>query len=64
MTIRYICRKCGYILLEANRRDLRKLGGLPTPQDIIHYYGGICPKCKKTLTLPSRENIKIKPRKR
>lgn len=59
MPVKYVCKHCGYILWE-----FREVGqdyyGIPTPEEVIRVYGGICPKCKHDLSIPSLSNISIK----
>lgn len=57
MPIRYVCRKCGYVLW-----SFEKVGqdyfGVPAPEDIIRIYG-VCPRCKRDLSIPSIEDVVI-----
>ncbi|RLG82286.1 MAG: hypothetical protein DRO40_08060 [Thermoprotei archaeon] len=58
MPVQYICRKCGYILWEFKRVG-QDCYGLPTPSEIIEFYGGICPGCKRELGRPTMDDIHI-----
>lgn len=62
MPIRYVCKHCGLVLWE-----FKEVGqdyyGLPTPEEIIRVYGGICPRCKADLTIPSMNDISIRLRR-
>lgn len=58
MPVRYICRHCGFILWEFKHVG-QDCYGLPSPSEIITFYGGICPKCKKELSKPSLNDISI-----
>jgi len=55
--IRYRCKHCGYILFE-----FVKVGqdyyGVPTPEEIYRIYGGVCPRCKSMLEIPSPTEIR------
>ncbi|ADI32324.1 hypothetical protein [Staphylothermus hellenicus] len=59
MPVRYVCKHCGYVLWE-----FKEVGqdyyGIPTPEEVIRVYGGICPKCKHDLSIPSINDISIK----
>ncbi|MEZ0394358.1 MAG: hypothetical protein ABWK00_04880 [Desulfurococcaceae archaeon] len=58
MPIRYVCRRCGATIYE-----FKKVGqdcyGIPSPEEVYRLYGGICPYCKSTLTLPTLSEIRI-----
>ncbi|GEM_PF-426267 len=59
MPVKYVCRNCGFVLWE-----FREVGqdyyGVPTPEEVIRVYGGICPRCKSDLRMPSLNDISIK----
>ena len=56
MAVRYRCKSCGYVLLEFTRAG-QDYTGIPTPEDIIRLTGGICPRCKKLISVPSPAEI-------
>jgi hypothetical protein len=60
MPVKYVCKHCGFVLWE-----FKEVGqdyyGIPTPEEVIRVYGGICPRCKHDLTLPSLNDITIEP---
>lgn len=58
MPVRYTCRHCGFVLWEFKHVG-QDCYGLPSPSEIITFYGGICPKCKKELSKPSLNDISI-----
>ena len=47
MTIRYICKKCGFVLYEF--KGIGDPRGLLMPVQVIHMYGYVCPKCGRKL---------------
>lgn len=57
MPIRYVCKKCGYVLWSFERVG-QDYFGVPAPEDIIRVYG-VCPKCKHDLSIPKLEDIVI-----
>ncbi|MCY0867777.1 MAG: hypothetical protein OWQ48_00885 [Desulfurococcus sp.] len=57
MAIRYRCRNCGAILYEFVRVG-QNFYGIPTPEEVYRLYGGVCPKCKSLLEVPSLEEIR------
>jgi len=54
MTIRYICKKCGFILYEF--KNIRGSQGLLTPLQVAHMYGYICPKCGRRIEFKEDED--------
>ena len=58
MPIRYICKKCRFILYEYKRVQWP---GLPSPSDIISLFNGKCPRCGRKLEPPDIDDIKVKP---
>ncbi len=59
MPVKYICRKCGYVLWEFKRVG-QDCYGLPTPSEVIAFYGGICPNCKRELSKPTLNDIHVR----
>jgi len=64
--LRYVCRKCGYVLLEFDPVKLRKgvnerlrHHGVPEPYYVAEIHKGICPKCGSKLSMPKLEDITI-----
>jgi len=64
--LRYVCRKCGYILLEWDPAKLRReennplrYHGVPEPYYVAETYKGVCPKCGSKLSMPKLEDITI-----
>ncbi|MEM0380422.1 MAG: hypothetical protein QXX35_04980 [Desulfurococcaceae archaeon] len=57
MPIRYVCKKCGYVLWSFERVG-QDYFGVPSPEDIIRIYG-VCPRCKSDLSIPRLEDIVI-----
>jgi hypothetical protein len=62
--VRYKCKKCGYVLYEADWLVIEIEGGLMSPIEIILRYLGVCPKCGRRLEVPRREDIVVKRRER
>ncbi len=58
MPVRYVCRHCGYLLWEFKHVG-QDCYGLPSPSEIIAFYGGICPRCKRELSKPTLRDITI-----
>jgi len=60
MPVIYACKHCGFILYR-----FEKVGqdyyGIPTPSEIINWYGGVCPRCNSRLSPPNLEDVKITP---
>ncbi|MEM0377902.1 MAG: hypothetical protein QXP68_02645 [Thermosphaera sp.] len=58
MPVRYICGNCGYIL-----SIFYEVGqdyyGVPTPEEVYRIHGGICPRCKHDLAMPTMRDIRI-----
>lgn len=63
MPVIYVCRVCGFKLYEFERVG-QDYFGVPTPSEVINWYGGVCPKCNSKLNRPSLEDIVIKPLKK
>ena len=52
----YRCRQCGYILYVFWRVGQSSYG-VPTPSEIMSYYGGVCPRCGRPLQRPSIRDV-------
>ncbi len=63
MPVRYVCRRCGYVLWEFKHVG-QDCYGLPTPTEVMNVYGGICPRCKRELRKPGLDDIIIDDRTR
>jgi len=60
MTVIYKCKKCGFTLYRFVHVG-QDYYGIPTPSEIMNWYGGVCPKCNERLTKPSISDIVILP---
>jgi len=61
MPIRYVCRNCNYVLYDSKNKPIwGKSWGLPTPSEIIRWYGGYCPRCGKKLKKPDIMDITVR----
>ncbi|MEM4655196.1 MAG: hypothetical protein QXL34_06910 [Thermosphaera sp.] len=58
MPVRYICGNCGYILSVFYEVG-QDYYGVPTPEEVYRIHGGICPRCKHDLTMPTMRDIRI-----
>jgi len=58
MPVIYLCRNCGFILYRFERVG-QDYYGLPTPSEIMNWYGGVCPKCNSRLKKPTLSSIKV-----
>jgi ribosomal protein S27AE len=58
MPVRYICGNCGYILSVFYEVG-QDYYGVPTPEEVYRIHGGICPKCKHDLSMPTLNDIRI-----
>ena len=56
--IKYVCKKCGYILYKFERVG-QDFYGVRTPSEIKYILGGKCPKCGHELGTPSVVDIYI-----
>ena len=63
MPVVYVCKECGFILYRFERVG-QDYYGMPTPSEIMNWYGGVCPKCNSKLRSPSLEDVQIKPIRR
>jgi len=66
MGVRYVCKKCGYVLYDSETKQVFKRSyGLPTPTEVIAKYFGECPRCGHRLEKPDISDISIreKPKK-
>ncbi len=61
MGVRYVCKHCGYVLWEFKHVG-QDYFGIPTPSEIMLATGGICPRCKRELSIPTLSDIVIKPK--
>jgi len=65
--LRYVCRKCGYVLVEWDPDKLKRDGdnslryhGVPEPYYVIDTYKGVCPKCGAKLGIPRIEDVTVR----
>ncbi len=59
MPIRYVCKHCGYVIWEFKQVG-QDYFGIPTPSEIMLATGGICPNCKRELSIPTLSDIRIR----
>jgi len=64
--LRYVCRKCGYVLVEFDPDKLKmeegnplRYHGVPEPYYVAEIHKGVCPKCGSKLSMPKLEDITI-----
>jgi len=60
MSVIYKCRRCGFILYRFEHVG-QDYYGIPTPSEIMNWYGGVCPRCNAKLEKPASSNIVIIP---
>lgn len=60
MSVIYKCRSCGFILYKFERVG-QDYYGIPTPSEIMNWYGGVCPRCNMKLNKPRISDIRIAP---
>jgi len=59
----YRCRNCKEPLFIYDSRNIHPCG-LPSPETVIAWYGGVCPKCGCKLRPPSHKDIRVEIAKR
>ncbi len=64
MSIRYVCKNCGYVLFDVKNKRLHGAPvGLLSPSEVIKYYNGRCPRCGRRLEKPDLKDIVIREKK-
>jgi len=62
MPIIYRCKRCGFILYDSSNPveyGFSHFHGIPTPSEVIAWWGGRCPRCGRELEKPSLDDIVI-----
>lgn len=60
VSVIYKCKACGFILYRFERVG-QDYYGIPTPSEIMNWYGGVCPRCNVKLSKPKISDVKITP---
>ena len=60
MSVIYKCKACGFILYRFEHVG-QDYYGIPTPSEIMNWYGGVCPRCNGKLGKPRVSDIRITP---